>query len=181
MEIKYYDANLDFGEVYRLFTSKELNHLLMCRPYHNDTISFQKWLNSALVDEINDFLVFKDNGKFLGLAYSYEFHPLEGHARMTVAVKKEYNSLGIGGLIMANFLDYLFKNYTLRKVYMHVYEYNNNKIKLLKSLGLQEEARLKEYHYYNNKYHDVVIFSISKDKYELLLKKYIDRGGEENV
>lgn len=181
MEMRYYDANVDFGEVYRLFTSKNLNHLIICRPYHNDTISFQKWLNSALVDRINDFMVFRDNGKFLGIAYSYEFHPLEGHTRMTIAVKEEYISTGIGCLSATRFLEYLFKNYALRKVYMNVYDYNNNSIKSLESLGLREEARLKEYHYYNNNYYDMVIFSISRQEYELLLSKYERKGDKGNV
>ena len=64
MEMRYYNANMDFGEVYRIFTSKKLNHLIVCRPYHNDTISFQKWLNSSLVDQINDFMVFTDKDSF---------------------------------------------------------------------------------------------------------------------
>ena len=36
---------------------------------------------------------------------------------------------------------------------------------------------LKEYHYYNNQYYDLVIFSISREQYELLLSKYA-KGGE---
>lgn len=178
MEMRYYNANTDFGEVYRLFTSKKLNHLIICRPYHNDTISFQKWLNSSLVDEINDFMVFTENKNFLGIAYSYKFHSLEGHIRMTVAIKEEYISTGAGAKITTQFLGYLFKNYALRKVYMNVYDYNNNSIKGLKSLGINEEARLKEYHYYNNQYYDMVIFSISRKEYELLLGKY-ERGENE--
>lgn len=178
MEMRYYNANMDFGEVYRIFTSKKLNHLIVCRPYHNDTISFQKWLNSSLVDQINDFMVFTDKDQFLGLAYSYEFHPLEGHTRMTVVVKEDYISSGIGCIIATKFLEYLFKTYSLRKVYMNVYDYNNNSIKLLQKLGLTEEARLKEYHYYNNYYYDMIIYSISRNENELLLGKYTKKGGE---
>ena len=178
MKMRYYNANSDFGEVYRIFTSEELNHLIICRPYHNDTISFQKWLNSSLVDQINDFMVFTDNDTFLGFAYSYEFHPLEGHTRMTVAVKKEYILSGVGCMIATKFLEYLFKTYSLRKVYMHVYDYNNNSINLLQKIGLTEEAKLKEYHYYNNKYYDMIIYSITRKENELLLVKYMKKGGE---
>lgn len=177
MEMRYYDSNSDYGEVYRLFTSKDINHLIICRPYHNDNISFQKWLNSSLVDEFNDFMVFTEGGNFIGFAYTYEFHPLDGHTKMTVAIKKEYISSGVGCLIAIKFLNYLFKNYSLRKVYMNVYDYNNNSINAIKSIGLKEESRLKEYHYYDNKFCDVVIFSISKSEYELLLSKYL-KGGE---
>ena len=177
MKMRYYNANTDFGEVYRIFTCKELNHLITCRPYHNDTISFQKWLNSSLVEQMNDFLVFTEGDEFLGIAYTYEFHPLEGHTKMTLAVKKEYISTGIGGIITATFLGHLFKTYALRKVYMNIFDYNNNSIDALKSLGLKEESRLKEYHYYNNNYYDLVIFSVSKSEYELLLNKYA-KGGE---
>ena len=177
MEMRYYNANLDFGEVYRMFTNKDLNYLIICRPYHNDTISFEKWLNEALVNKINDFMIFCEGKEFLGFAYAYDFSSLEGHTKITVAVKKEYINSGLGSLITTKFLEYLFKRYTLRKVYMNVYDYNNNSINALKSLGIKEESRLKEYHYYNNKYHDLVTFSIDKNQYELLLSKYV-KGGE---
>ncbi len=180
MEMRYYNAIKDFGEVYRLFTNKDINYLITCRPYHNDTISFEKWINTELTKNINDFMVFYEDNTFLGFAYTYEFNALDRHSRITVAVKPEYVSSGVGCLIAINFLEYLFKTYTLRKVYMNVYDFNNNSINAISSLGLQEETRLKEYHYYDNKYCDLVIFSISKKQYELLLRKYL-KGGEQNV
>lgn len=173
MKMRYYNANRDFGEVYRLFTNTEINHLITCRPYHNDTISFEKWLNTELTKGINDFMVFYEENTFLGFAYTYDFYALDGHTRMTVAVKPEYITSGVGCLIATNFLQYLFKTYTLRKVYMNVYDYNNNSINAISRLGLYEESRLKEYHYYDDKYCDLVIFSISKEQYELLLSKYV--------
>lgn len=177
MEMRYYNANKDFGEVYRLFTNNEINYLITCRPYHNDTISFEKWLNTELTKNITDFMVFYDKNTFLGFSYMYEFNALDRHSRMTVAVKPEYISSGVGCIIALKFLEYIFKMYTLRKVYMNVYDFNNNSIKAITGLGLKPEARLRKYHYYDDHYCDLVIFSINKKQYELLLKKYI-KGGE---
>ena len=67
MEMRYYNAIKDFGEVYRLFTNKDINYLITCRPYHNDTISFEKWINTELTKNINDFMVLTTHLNHLAL------------------------------------------------------------------------------------------------------------------
>jgi len=160
-----YQKERDFGEVYRLFTDIELSRLIIDHPIHRDTDSFEKWFGTMLGSRINDFFVFWKGKAFVGFAYSYDFKIIDGHTAFTVAVTGDYQNTGTGILVSAHFLNFLFEQYPLRKIYMRVYSYNRRCIDILQRLGIEEEGILKDYRYYRGCYHDLVIFSMSREKF----------------
>ena len=62
-------------------------------------------------------------------------------------------------------MDYLFKNYSLRKIYSPTFAYNLDSYKAQLDAGMQEEGRLKEYRYYDGKYHDLIILAITREEF----------------
>lgn len=175
MEMQYYDSQRDFGEVYRLFVEPNTNELIIFKPDHNDMTSFRKWFEDALVRYINDFMVFYQGKEFVGFAYSYDFSALDGHCLFTIAVKRAYRNSGSGALICARFLQYLFKNYPLRKVYAHVYEYNKDCISCMYDSGIKAECTFKEYHYHNGVYNDMIVFAIERSIFNERLIRFCER------
>ena len=162
--MKNYVSGSDFGEVYRLFTDIDVNRMIIDKPDHNSMGTFTKWLESKLNGPFNDFMVFKtEDETFLGFAYSYEFKPLDGHCLFSLAVKPEYQRIGCGGAIAIKFLEYLFSTYALRKVYIHIYDYNEMSKKCIDGFGAQTEGILKDYHFWNGEYRDLLIYSITKE------------------
>ncbi len=158
-----YISGSDFGEIYRLFTDPSVGPMIINKPDHNSMTVFSKWLDRHLESNFNDFMVFRtDENEFVGFAYSYEFHGLDGHCQFTVAVKPEHQRSGIGGILAIQFLEYLFQNYNLRKVYIHIYGNNIHSRQCAEMFGFQVEGSLHEYRYYNGKFEDLLIYSVTR-------------------
>ncbi len=165
LSMMQYDPARDYGSVYRLFTDPDVNPLILFKPDHNDSVSFRKWLDESLCTTMNDFMVFYQEKEFLWIAYSYQFSPLDGHCRFTSAVQPEFQNTGVGALIAFQFLDHMFKHYPLRKIYFHVYSYNQHSLDCVRMLTDREEGILREYHYYDGAYHDLHIFAVTRQQF----------------
>lgn len=166
LNMKNYVSGVDYGEIYRLFTNEDVNHLIINKPDHNDMGSFQKWFEGKLSNCFNDFKVFRNkDGEFVGFAYSYDFNPLDGHTLFSVAVVPKYQNIGVGAILTIDFLCYLFKTYNLRKVYIHIYDFNEHSLSCAKNFGFQKEGELIEYRYYNEKFSNLFIFSTTREQF----------------
>jgi len=164
LTMRNYVAGADYGEVYRLFTNIAVNSMIINKPDHNSMAVFSKWFDRHLETDYHDFMVFTTpEGKFVGFAYSYEFHGLDGHCRFTVAVKPEFQMTGAGGMISIQFLEYLFMHYNLRKIYIHIFEHNNHSRQCAESFGFFLEGTLKEYRFYNGRFEDVLIYAVTRE------------------
>lgn len=173
LSMQNYVPGNDYGEVYRLFTEEGTNSLIINKPDHNAMNSFSKWLDRKLDEGINDFKVYRDEGgAFVGFAYSYDYQAMDRHCVFSVAVKDQYQNIGIGGIIAISFLRFLFSHYDLRKVYIHVYGNNDMAQKCADQFGFVLEGTMTEYKYSNGSYVDLKIYSISHDAF--MASKYVD-------
>lgn len=164
--MRNYIAAADYGEVYRLFTDFSVNRFIICKPDHNSMGVFAKWLDGKMEREFNDFMVFYTVAdEFIGFAYSYEFQPLNGHCLFTVAVKGKFQNTGFGGFVSVKFLQYLFENYNLRKVYTHVYSSNERSLQCIEAFGFSREGVLREYRFMGGKFDDLVILSLKREEF----------------
>lgn len=166
IHMRYYVSGEDYGEVYRLFTNPNVNPLIINKPDHNSMSVFSKWFERNLESVFHDFLIFRtDSDEFIGFAYSYEFNGLDGHCLFSVAVKPEFQSTGVGSIAAIKILNFLFDNYNLRKVYIHIYGNNAHSIECVQAFGFRLEGKLVEYRYYKNQFVDLLIYSISRSDF----------------
>ncbi len=172
LNMRNYVAGADYGEVYRLFTNNTVNSLIINKPDHNSMGVFSKWFDRHLETDFHDFMVFSTlEEEFVGFAYSYEFRELDGHCLFTVAIKPEYQGTGVGGFVAVQFLSYLFANYNLRKVYIHIYGYNTQSRRCAEAFGFSLEGTLKEHHFYRGTFNDLLIYSVSRDGFENIVHR----------
>lgn len=172
LNMRNYIAGADYGEVYRLFTNPSVNPLIINKPDHNGMNIFSKWLDRHLETDYNDFMVFHTSeDEFVGFAYSYDFHGLDGHCLFSVAVKPEYQMTGSGGMISFQFLEYLFKNYNLRKVFIHVYGNNVHSRQCVEAFGFALEGTLREYRFFDGKFEDLFIYSITRQGFHDIMNR----------
>lgn len=172
LSMRNYVAGADYGEVYRLFTNNTVNSLIINKPDHNSMGVFSKWFDRHLETDFHDFMVFStQENEFVGFAYSYEFRELDGHCLFTVAIKPELQGTGAGGFAAVQFLNYLFTNYNLHKVYIHIYGYNSQPRECAEKIGFILEGTLKEYHFYGGIFNDLLIYSISRDGFDNIAQR----------
>ena len=172
LNMRNYVSGADYGEVYRLFTNNTVNSLIINKPDHNSMGVFSKWFERHLETDFHDFMIFSTmDDDFVGFAYSYEFSEMDGYCLFTVAIKPEYQGTGVGGFAAVQFLTYLFANYNLRKVYIHIYEYNTHSRLCAETFGFSLEGTLKEHRFYRGTFNDLFIFSISRDGFDNIVHR----------
>jgi RimJ/RimL family protein N-acetyltransferase len=162
MKMRQYNSKSDFHSIYKMFCEESTSHLVLNRSGHNDEFSFQRWLETSMQKEFNDFMVFQNETDLVGCAYSYNFNSLDGICNITTVVDDRYRGTGIGVICFMKFVDYLFKIYPLRKIYLNIYHYNAISVAIMDKAGVLLEARLREYHFYDGKYEDLLIYSVSR-------------------
>lgn len=77
---------------------------------------------------------------------------------------------GIGSSAMALIMDYAFKELNMHRVYLQVFSFNINAIKLYEKMGFVHEGSLRSALYRSGKWHDIILMSILKSEYKSKLK-----------
>lgn len=91
----------------------------------------------------------------IGFVQAYNLNLAEGWCFFLVYTAGKYRR-GHGVEASVGLLDYLFRNFALRKVYADVYEFNADSMKPLISAGFVEEGRFREHTWFNDRYWDVI-------------------------
>ncbi len=141
----------------------------------NSMRDFDGWIQDNLKYFFHDFFVIETlDNEFIGFVYSYDSSMKDGHCKMTVYICEKYRNVGVGAYIGLKFMDHLFTYYPFRRIYCDVYEYNSNSFSSLTQCGLEETGRMREYRYYDGKYYDLILLTITRETFEKNLKRYID-------
>lgn len=163
--------------LYREMMSPDNRYLILPNVHINTEVDFEAWLlNQSRTNYLEFFVVLaSDTGKPVGFVYAYDYRPDDGHCRICVHIARGFRAVGAGALAAAHFIGHLFRTYPLRKVYSAVYEFNDVSLRGNLKAGFVEEARLPEYRYYDGRYWDLVLCSMSREAYQKRLARYDER------
>lgn len=164
LRLRRFDPEEDYPFFYRVYSDYEEQHNLFDFVNLNSPERFPKKFEHALSHNYNDTMIVEDckSGEYVGFLVSYGYAFNDGHIRVMAYIEKKYRSCGYGGLAMLRFLHVLFQFYNIRKIYTEVYEFNDDSLKAHLGAGFEEEARLKEYRYYDGRFWDFITFSIDR-------------------
>lgn len=142
-------------------------YLYSVRLQHNSEASFSQWLSDRLNTDFHDFdLVFLESIECpVGFVHNYDFNLNSGHCKTVVYIQKKYRNTGIGAYAALAFVNKLFMDYPLRKIYSTVYAYNTQSIENHNKVGFIIEGILRDYRYCNGEYYDMVFFSITREQF----------------
>ena len=161
-----YNHEKHMRTLFQFMMEPEEQHLFLNHHSCNSLKEFDGWLDNLLRDFYHEFFLIEDDeGKIAGIIYSYHISLENGHCYISVYICPEYQGVGVGASAGIRFLDYLFRNYPLRRIYTEVYAYNKKSLESQKSCGLTITGRIPEYRYYNNSYHDLILMTISREEF----------------
>lgn len=106
-------------------------------------------------DRHTQFLIVR-SGEYIGTMYSYNYNRTDGHAFVTTFLCGLWRNRGCGAEAMIVFLEYLFREFGLYKVYADVYTYNRESLNALTSGGFTEEGRFRGHRLYGGERYDLV-------------------------
>ena len=114
----------------------------------------------------------KSTRQIIGFSYNYLDNLIDKISYLCICTSSQEMRKGYGLETAFQMLQLLFQFYGYRKIYIEIFAYNHSMLQLVGKLNLPEEGRLKEYHYWQGKYWDKYIFSISLKDFTTLEKKY---------
>lgn len=139
---------------------------------------FQKELQSDFSrDRHLQFMIVRKD-EYIGTLYSYNLNRTDGHAFVTIFIAEAWRDRGYGAEAMVVFLECLFREYELHKVYAEVYSYNLESLRALTSGMFVEEGRFRGHRLYQSERHDLIRMAFFKSQvkdFTLLVKKLTNR------
>jgi UDP-4-amino-4,6-dideoxy-N-acetyl-beta-L-altrosamine N-acetyltransferase len=113
----------------------------------------------------------------LGCVGILDLNLLHRKARLDFHILPKYRNLGYGiesGILL---MYYCFNYLNLHKVFLTIYESNSHAIEVSKRLGYRQDGILREHILKNNKYLDVLVFSLLEREYfeYILINKLVNR------
>jgi ribosomal protein S18 acetylase RimI-like enzyme len=139
----------------------ENDYLIAAPDEFNKTVSQQRdSIQRILKSEKETVLAAEVNGKVVGWLdfESPTLKKISHTGSLGIIIHKDYRGMGIGRMLMTEFLNWAEKNPFIRKVSLGVFSSNLRAISLYKSMGFIEEGRkIKEIRMSENDYIDDII------------------------
>jgi RimJ/RimL family protein N-acetyltransferase len=123
---------------------------------------FQEEIEKLLRQSITLLVERREGREAIGFMQAYNLNAGEGWTFSLGYIQPRYRR-GHGAEAYAWFLDYLFGNFPLRKVYADVYEFNMASMKPLITGGFVEEGCFKEHAWFRDRFWDVFRLAMYRD------------------
>lgn len=172
--LNYVNTSRDIRFLYEIMTAED-QYLYSTKLRFLSREDFEQWLCCRLKNDFHDFYIIRESKTLrpLGYVHNYDFSLTDGHCKLVVYIIPEYRKTGIGGIAAVTFMKRLFSMYPLRKLYSTVYEYNKESLQSNFAAGFEEEGIIRDYRYYNGKYHSMHYLSMSKQQFENTIGKLV--------
>ena len=108
-------------------------------------------------------------GVHIGNVGLHDVRPEDRHAALGITIgDKAYWSNGHGTDAVVTLLRFAFGEMNLRRVTLHVFEFNERAIACYERCGFQAEGRLRDHHYGDGRYWDCITMGVLRDEFEAL-------------
>ena len=160
-----YDNRKHFDTLFRYITDPDEQKMFLTYNGDNSVREFEGWLEGQLKHFYSEFFVIEEQGETAGFVYSYEHHMQDGHCKIGVYIAPQWRSSGMGAAAGVQMMGYMFRYYPLRRINCDVYEYNNGSLTSLLQAGFEKMGIWKEYRYYDGKYYDLILLTMTRASY----------------
>ena len=159
----------------------EKKHLEPLREMRNDPTTWQwltsikfiseleqeKWFERLSQDESRLYLAIEDKmGNFVGVIRSDEWDRTNGSVRVGSDISRSCRGQGYGTEALGSFVNYLFKQQNMHRIWLLVSDGNVVAKKLYSKLGFKEEGRMRDALYRDGKYWDYISMSILEEEWK---------------
>ena len=96
----------------------------------------------------------EEDSSTIGMCYSYDASDVDGYAFICTYIVPDLTGNGLGVQATALFVDYLFTYFSLRKLYVDIFEYNELSLRTCQRAGFTIEGDFRQHHYFNGRYWD---------------------------
>lgn len=177
IQVKFRNFNYakDIEKLYQYMMNDDSQPLISHSFQMNSLQMFERWISEKFArNDYHDFFMIEDGrANTIGFTFSYEFHVYDAHCKFTLCLFEEFLHQGYGAIASIKMMDYLFSKYSLRRVYVSVFDYNQESLKCNLKGGFDEVAVLPEYRYWRGEYHSLHILTITREKFYSKHERFI--------
>lgn len=169
--VKYEEKYFDY--VYELYQDYNSRYLFTNNLNIESKRNFWDQIKKKLNYMYHEFMIIINVNKQIpvGFIYSYDYNIQNNYLYIAIFIDKKERNNVLGAEAGVIFLNHLFNNYPIRKIYCTVYEYNKLSMKFLQNAGFKIEGILKEHRYFNGKYHNMSILAFYREEMSSLTKR----------
>lgn len=107
-----------------------------------------------------------DSNKPAGLVVAYNADLGNGTIYLGVLLDNEYHRKVWPLEAIGMFVDYLFQNWTFRKIYVETTEFSAADFASAAKVLFEEEGRLREHQYFQGRYWDFIYYALTRKRWE---------------
>lgn len=137
--------------------------------YPISDLEHSKWFdNNRVSNTEKTYGILDGEDKFIGLVGLKKMDFISRNAELFIYIGNERKrGQGLGRDALNTLVRFSFDGINLHKLYLSVFEYNEEAVGLYKSIGFKKEGVLKEHLFRNGNYHNVLVLSKINNKGEL--------------
>lgn len=158
IDMKRINVNRDIKELFSLVSTPNV-FVFPSQVKFSNIDDFQHWLSDQLEGYFCELYVITENSNttnlVIGIALAYDYRAYDRHCLLHL-----YTTKNIEPKVLSYFIDELFREYPLNKIFWEVIVSNIKYLELANALGFSKEMILKEYKYFGGQYQDVFVFSL---------------------
>ncbi|MEW5919763.1 MAG: UDP-4-amino-4,6-dideoxy-N-acetyl-beta-L-altrosamine N-acetyltransferase [Bacillota bacterium] len=128
----------------------------------------RQWFQNLKEKDNDVFLIFEYDRTPYGLTCFNQIDKLNYNCFWGFYLGINNPEPGFGTIMAYVSLNYAFFSLEVKKIYGKVFAFNTASIKLFKKMGFHQECYLKQHVLKKGSYEDVIIFALSKDKWQLI-------------
>lgn len=166
-------AQNDYAYLYDLSLSAKNNARWR---YRGATPSPERFVSDLWSGVLAQFLIeTPEPRKRAGLVVAYNADMANGTIYLGVLIDNEHHRKAwpMEGIML--FVDYLFRNWTFRKVYAETTEFSAAHFSSGAKALFEEEGRLREHQYFQGRYWDYIYYALTRQRWEEKGRKLLDR------
>jgi RimJ/RimL family protein N-acetyltransferase len=158
----------DLDPILEWINDEEVTHTLLIGRYPMTREMEREWIEQRLKGSETDvsFVMETLDGTYLGGISLFRIQAVERIAELGLVIgrKSEWGK-GYGTEGMGLLINYGFEQLNLHMIYLGVLTHNTHAHKMYRSLGFQEEGRLRHRVYRSGQYHDMISLSLLREEW----------------
>ncbi|MFD0713733.1 GNAT family N-acetyltransferase [Paenibacillus sp. GCM10027626] len=113
----------------------------------------------------------KESGAYIGQIDLFKFDWKNRAAELGIVIgSRQWQGQGYGAEAIGVLQRFVFEQLNMNRLQLEVHDYNARAIRCYQKCGFTEEGRLRQRHYRNGIYSDIIVMSILRSEYEQMMK-----------
>jgi len=165
----------DFKEFYDYFSDNMVNKYILSdipKSLRESVDEIEYWQN-IYKQKLGVYwaIARRDNNKLIGTIGLNNWYKYHGRVELSYDMAKEYWGKGIMSKAFKKVLEYGFNTMLINRIEAVILPENKDSFYLLQNNGFINEGTLRNYRFHNEKYYDLIMFSIIKSDFEKFRNK----------